>query len=520
MKKRFMALLPMLICLLMLSGMTTAYAASLGDVDGNGRVTASDARMTLRVAAFLEQFTTEQKSLADVDSDGNITARDARKILRVAAHLEAFDASEPDDPATDPTAPLSPSDIHDMAVEYTVEVTAENDAYISTGSGFFITNDGQVVTNYHVIEGMYAITVTDYAGNTYPVTQILAYAADLDLAVLKIDAVTQGAVLEYGTPKTGAVVYTLGSSDGMTDTFTNGIISNNARVDESYNPYVTYYQITAPITHGNSGGPLINEYGEVIGVNTWTNTAGQNMNFSVPVHYLDQLDYGNPVTPEEFGGYYRPDSGDITANMSELYLCPGGTARVRIELSDALKNREVSLTALCDTSVLYTEWSDWYIDQTDDHDVIFLFVTGLQTQENVVLDIYVTEDPSICTQITVTVTPYGWEDYGGDPGFPDFGAFVGASPYLYWISDEADTVAYQYDYDDVVAAGVDEKTLFDDFPALLNRYGYDLYQIGEDQDGDYEMTYVDAYGDYYSYYLIYDEYDPDTITDILIMYTC
>lgn len=513
MRKRFFALMPLFVMIVILMSMTTAFAASLGDVDGNGRITAADARIALRSAAKLEQLSPGQEAVADADGDGKITATDARLILRVAARLDVFASASPG-------TPLSPSDVHDLAAAYTVEITAENDSYISTGSGFFISDDGQVVTNYHVIEGMYAITVTDYYGNTYPVTQILAYAADLDIAVLKIEAPTPSAVLNRSKPKTGAVVYTLGSSDGMTDTFTNGIISNNARVDETYNPYMTYYQITAPITHGNSGGPLINEAGEVIGINTWSNTAAQNMNFAIPVHYLDQLDYGYPVTPEEFGGYYRPVAEDLAVDMTELYLCPGGTARITVELSDALTDRGAGLTAMYDTDVLQTVWSDWYVSAATGQDVIFLFVSGLQESAYETLVIAEADNPQVCVEIPVHVTSDGWEDYGDDPGFPDFGAFVGAAPYACMLSDTADTVSYTYSIYDVIAAGADDYTLFNDFPALLNRYGYDLYQIGTDQDGDYEMTYVNANGNFYSYYLIYDKYDPDTITDILIMYTC
>jgi len=94
----------------------------------------------------------------------------------------------------------------------------------------------------------------------------------------------------------GSVVYALGNSKGMTSTFSDGMITySNREVDG-----VRHIQHDAPISGGNSGGPLINIYGEVIGINTWTLLDSQNLNFAIHVSELEKLDYSTPMTVEEF----------------------------------------------------------------------------------------------------------------------------------------------------------------------------------------------------------------------------
>lgn len=93
----------------------------------------------------------------------------------------------------------------------------------------------------------------------------------------------------------GTTVYAIGSSRGMTNTYSQGIITYADRIIDG----VSYVQHDASITHGNSGGPLINAYGEVIGINTWGISDSQNLNFAVFVDELDNLVYGIPKTLAE-----------------------------------------------------------------------------------------------------------------------------------------------------------------------------------------------------------------------------
>ncbi len=137
---------------------------------------------------------------------------------------------------------------------------------IGVGSGFFITSDGYVVTNYHVIEGAAAGSIINSDGENLPI-RIVGFSKSADIAVLDTDGVGHTA-LEWGNSKqakVGEKVIAVGNPGGLDFSVTQGIISNTDRVDENGNLFL---QTDVPINPGNSGGPLIDTSGEVIGVNT------------------------------------------------------------------------------------------------------------------------------------------------------------------------------------------------------------------------------------------------------------
>jgi hypothetical protein len=154
------------------------------------------------------------------------------------------------------------------------------------GSGFFI-GKGVVVTNYHVVEAAEKISVKLENGKEYKVSKILGYDKDLDIAILSVP-VSNKSSLKLSTFKaeTGDAIYTIGSSLGLEGTFTNGIVTNPSRIFEN----VDYIQINAAISPGNSGGPLLNAYGEVIGINSMQYDYGQNLNFAINIQQLYAID--------------------------------------------------------------------------------------------------------------------------------------------------------------------------------------------------------------------------------------
>lgn len=167
---------------------------------------------------------------------------------------------------------------------------------LALGTGFVASGDGQIVTNYHVIKGAYSIKIS-LAGMNHTVQSVLAYDKDIDLAVLKINAngltALTPCINEHGV---GKPVYALGSFRGLTATFSQGIITASDREIAG----VHYVQHDAAISSGNSGGPLINSYGEVIGINTMMIKDAQNLNFAVSVRELSNLVFGTPLTVAEF----------------------------------------------------------------------------------------------------------------------------------------------------------------------------------------------------------------------------
>ncbi len=172
----------------------------------------------------------------------------------------------------------------------------KGDNAMALGSGFVYGADGRILTNYHVIDGAYSIKV-NLGGETYRVKFVLAYDKDIDLALLKIDANNLKAVTICSREHSvGEDVYAFGSSKGLTSTFSKGIISYSNREING----ISYIQHDAAISSGNSGGPLINQYGEVIGINTMTVKDSQNLNFAINVSEINNMKETDTLTLYEF----------------------------------------------------------------------------------------------------------------------------------------------------------------------------------------------------------------------------
>ncbi len=188
----------------------------------------------------------------------------------------------------------SAEELNEQAKKYVGEITCfdKSGNAISIGTGFIYTEDGKVITNYHVIDGGYSAKII-INGIEYEIKSVLGYDENIDLAILKIDGVNLAhATICEKDSATGNTVYAIGSSRGLTNTFSKGIITYYNRVLDN----VSYIQHDASITNGNSGGPLINEYGEVIGVNTLVLTDSQNLNFAVSISELENIKLDKSLT--------------------------------------------------------------------------------------------------------------------------------------------------------------------------------------------------------------------------------
>lgn len=165
-----------------------------------------------------------------------------------------------------------------------------------TGSGCFISAN-EILTNYHVIEYANDLRITDYLGNTYEPADIVAYNASVDLAVIRVkENATMAFTINQQTVLTGETVYAIGSPLGLTGTISEGMVSKAERSYEGKK----YHQNTAYISTSSGGGPLLNEYGEIIGIQTLVLTAGQNINFALKVSYMDFLDKNSGLSMEAF----------------------------------------------------------------------------------------------------------------------------------------------------------------------------------------------------------------------------
>ena len=182
----------------------------------------------------------------------------------------------------------SPQQIAKKALVSTVLLVMEdaNGQPLSLGSGFFIRS-GQVATNLHVVKGAsrgYAKLVGQKT--KYDIEGITAVDAERDLVILKISVPGAKAISlgDSDTVQVGAPIYAVGNPRGLEGTFSQGIISSIRKVGTD-----KILQLTAPISPGSSGGPVLNNKGQVIGVSVATFRGGQNLNFAIPSNYLKKL---------------------------------------------------------------------------------------------------------------------------------------------------------------------------------------------------------------------------------------
>ena len=232
---------------------------------------------------------------------------------------------------------LSAEEIFDMIAPSTVEINAIGDTFESTGTGSFIDNEGTVVTNYHVIESCHTINIKAQNGNTYKVQSVLGFDKDRDLAIIKTDCQNERFIeFESDKAKTGEKVYTLGSSLGLTGTFSEGIISSASRKIEG----LEFIQTTAPISSGNSGGPLVNEYGKVIGITTGAFTEGQNLNLAIPASAINEISRERTYSINDFFQLSQGKVVDKEEKTEEKPIEEENYTPVDIGYFDSLKDLE------------------------------------------------------------------------------------------------------------------------------------------------------------------------------------
>lgn len=186
-------------------------------------------------------------------------------------------------------SPMTAQEVYQECADSVVKIQTYNEygKALSQGSGFFI-DDGILVTNYHVVQDADTIQITTSEGEVYKGKKILAKDEEVDVAVLSVN-ITGNTYLKKGNlpPVTGDSIYIIGCPMGLIGTLTSGIVSYVDREVEGN----TYIQIDAAVSAGSSGGPLLNEYGEVIGIVTAQYQSAQNLNFALKISEITNLGY-------------------------------------------------------------------------------------------------------------------------------------------------------------------------------------------------------------------------------------
>ena len=163
----------------------------------------------------------------------------------------------------------------------------------SGGSGFVVSAEGLVVTNNHVIRGADEVTV-HLNGDSYPAV-VKGTDPATDLALLQIEGDAELPFLALGDSRSlrvGEWVMAIGSPLGLDNTVTVGVVSAKQRqinISAETRSFENFIQTDAAINFGNSGGPLVNMRGEVIGINTAINWGSENIGFAVPVNILKDI---------------------------------------------------------------------------------------------------------------------------------------------------------------------------------------------------------------------------------------
>ena len=277
----------------------------------------------------------------------------------------------------------------------------DNYGWVSkTGSGFFLTEDGIAVTNYHVISGAAYATVTlSDTGEVYDVLGVYDYSVDEDWAVLQIGG-SGFHTLEVGDQDYdvgGATVYAIGSPLGLQNTISMGIISNPHRWDGGVN----YIQMSAAISPGSSGGALLNKYGQVIGITSATYTEGQNLNLAIPMTYLEDavIEKYTPLGSSSVG-----PSGVLTLVTSQVSIGIGDSADVGLTAIEQNCTGVSVRYSIDNGDIVSCEWQGWHGDDNT------LRITGLSvgsTQVTIYFLISETDTVLDSKTVQVTVTPEG-----------------------------------------------------------------------------------------------------------------
>lgn len=302
MKKLFIGMLSFLLALMTICG----FAAC--DNTSNTGKTSNNGSTNSHTHNYIESITQEANCSSSGTKKYSCSCGDS---YTQSYSLESYTASE----------------VYEKVKNSVGEITVydKNGNSLALGTCFVYAKDGKILTNFHVIEDSYSAKV-DINGTVYNVSKILAYDEEIDLAVLKISA-TNLTPINFCDKihQVGKSVYAIGSSKGMTATFSQGIITTASRELDG----VKYVQHDAAISSGNSGGPLINEYCEVIGINTMTLKDSQNLNFAISVSEIDNLDFSNPIdygkhNPSSNEGATTPDSSsDLFVTMKNLAISKG-----------------------------------------------------------------------------------------------------------------------------------------------------------------------------------------------------
>lgn len=229
------------------------------------------------------------------------------------------------------------SDLVKNTVDAVVLIVVSDDTgkAFAEGSGFIISSDGKIITNHHVIANAHSAIAKLNNGSFFVVDGVLADDPDNDIAILKVNGKNLPCLtLSQAKPSVGDHVVAIGSPLGLDNTVSDGIVSS-LRDDGKGRSWI---QTTAPVSHGNSGGPLLTMDSKVIGIITWKFAEGENLNFAVPsavVSMISTNPTAQPLGQKTFAASASPESSTTSSTTSReriwTSMTSGRDYRVRID---------------------------------------------------------------------------------------------------------------------------------------------------------------------------------------------
>ncbi len=364
------------------------------------------------------------------------------------SHSQILEGVRPDttiDVATiDTSKQMTPAEVYAQNVASTVGITTSittnffgfTTTSAASGSGFIFSDDGYILTNYHVIEDSNSIKVSTYDGSSYD-AQLIGYDESNDIAVLKIEAEGLSPVVlgDSDNLNVGDSVVAIGNPLGeLTFSLTSGVVSAlDRQVTLSSNVTMDLIQTDCAINSGNSGGPLFNLYGEVIGItNAKYSSSGSgasidNIGFAIPINHILNI-----VTSIIEDGYIaKPYIGVSVLTVSEetqSYGLPAGAAVKSVAEDSPAEKAGIQVNDII-TAANGTEISssDQLVDLVSSlYDGAELKLSIYRQGEE--LELTVTVGEQIQSALAnddqdAQVEQQSMEEYNGFPGFRDFFGF-------------------------------------------------------------------------------------------------
>lgn len=369
-----------------------------------------------------------------------------------------------------------------------IEIYDKSGDALASGSGVFISANGRALTNHHVLEDAYSAAIRTTDGKLHDVTGWYDADKSCDLALIQVDG-TGFDYLKFGDGTSlaaGQNIFAIGSPLGLDNTISQGIISNPSRVVDG----LDYIQISAPISRGSSGGALINDRGQLIGITTAGFDDGQNLNLAVPISYANTLDpstlhdfpLGSAGTGDSTGAFLRFEP---TVTLEEGQA---GSVTITADPGDYEDYYTVEYSIL-NPNIVSVSWGDWSgIDIN-----LYLDAIGVGTT-TVKLTMMTSETEEVlCIEeltVIVTPTPTSEEFYPGYSSVPDFSSVTGAE--LFYTKDGC--YFYLMNEVDEVKKALYELALID--------HGFEVWQRTTDSYGDPVIYYAHTTEDLYVYIAI------------------